>query len=178
MAIDGTHLHTPDEEQITWRYPKRAGGTIEFGYPLLRLLAVVECGTRAILAACFGPEDVGELPYARRLLGYLDRSMLLLADAAFEAVDFLAAVATTGAQFLVRSSARRRPTIQRGLPDGSYLATLSLGVYRAGAGYSMLPLRVVEAWITVTLQHQHPGHGRRTCTPSSSVNGVEVTAAH
>lgn len=150
VALDGTHLHVPDEPQVTWRYPKRAGDVLEFGYPLLRLLAVVECGTRAVLAACFGPESDGELSYARKLLGCLDPTMLLLADAGFDAVEFLREVAATGAQLLVRSSARRCPTIQRRLADGSYLARLC-GVYRAGHGYSMLPVRVIEAWITVTL---------------------------
>ncbi|MBZ9640583.1 transposase [Streptomyces sp. PSKA30] len=119
MALDGTHLHTPDEEQVTWHYPKRSGEQLEFGYPLLRLLAVVECGAGAVLAAAFGPETSGELAYVRRLLNCLNASMLLLADAGFDAVDFLRDVAGTGAQFLVRSSARRCPTIQRRLPDGS-----------------------------------------------------------
>lgn len=150
VAIDGTHLHVPDEQQVSWRYRKRRGDTLEFGYPLLRLLVVVECGTRAVLAACFGPEDDGELVYAQRLVGCLDRCMLLLADAGFDAVEFLREVATCGAQFLVRSSARRCPTIARRLPDGSYLARLS-GVYRAGRGYGTLPVRVIEAWVTVTL---------------------------
>jgi transposase IS4-like protein/DDE family transposase len=150
VALDGTHLHTPDEEQITWHYPKRSGEHLEFGYPLLRLLAVVECGTRAVLAAAFGPETSGELTYARSLLTCLNASMLLLADAAFDAVEFLRETADTGAHFLVRSSARRSPIIQRYLADGSYLASLS-GVYRAQKGYNALPVRVIEAWITVTL---------------------------
>jgi hypothetical protein len=98
----------------------------------------------------FGPECTGELPYAARLLTALDRSTLLLADAAFDAFDFLGEVAATGAQFLVRSSARRCPTVGRRLPDGSYLAQLN-GGYRAGRGYRLLPVRVVEAWVTVTL---------------------------
>jgi hypothetical protein len=125
VAIDGTHLHVPEHEQITWRYPKRAGEKLEFGYPLLRLLVIVECGTRALLAAAFGPDDTGELPYATRLLKALDASMLLLADAGFDAVNFLADTAATGAHFLVRSSASRRPTVLERLGDGSYLARLS-----------------------------------------------------
>ncbi|MFE6692316.1 IS4 family transposase [Streptomyces sp. NPDC057743] len=116
VAIDGTHLHVPNEEAVTWHYPKRQGKKLEFGYPLLRLLVLVECGTRAVLAACFGPEDTGELPYAQRLLGCLDSSMLLLADAGFDAVEFLREMGGTGARFLVRSSARRCPTLQRHLP--------------------------------------------------------------
>ncbi|MFI6448835.1 transposase domain-containing protein [Kitasatospora sp. NPDC050543] len=97
VALDGTYLHAPDEAQVTWRYPKRVGQVLEFGYPLLRLVAVVECGTRALLAAGFGPEPEGQLPYARRLLGCLDASMLLLADANFDAIDFLHDLADTGA---------------------------------------------------------------------------------
>jgi hypothetical protein len=61
VAIDGTHLHVPDDQAVTWRYPKRASEWREFGYPLLRLLALIECGTRAVLAAAFGPESGGEL---------------------------------------------------------------------------------------------------------------------
>ncbi|MEJ8640029.1 IS4 family transposase [Streptomyces sp. MS2.AVA.5] len=109
VAVDGTLLHVPDDEAITWRYPKRVGEKMEFGYPLLRLVVLVECGTRAVLAAAFGPESEGELPYARRLLGALDHSMLLLADAGFDATTFLHAIHARGAQFLVRSSARRLP---------------------------------------------------------------------
>jgi hypothetical protein len=150
VAIDGTYLHTPDEKQITWKYPKRSGDTLEFGYPLLRLLVVIECGTRAVLDAAFGPESDGELAYAHRLLKHLDRSMLLLADAGFDAKDFLTEVAGTGAQFLVRSTASRRPIIQRRLTDGSYLARLR-GPYRAGHGYALLDVRMIEASVTVTL---------------------------
>lgn len=146
VAIDGTHLHVPDTPQLTWRYPKRAAAKLEFGYPLLRLLVVIECGTRALLGAAFGPEAEGELPYARRLVGVLDHTMLLLADAGFDAAEFLHDVAASGAQFLVRSSARRCPTIAQRLPDGSYLARI---------GYRTLPVpilvRIIEAQITITL---------------------------
>lgn len=146
VAVDGTLLHVPDDEAVTWHYPKRSGESVEFGYPLLRLLVVVECGTRAILAAAFGPESDGELTYAGRLLGALDRSMLLLADAAFDANEFLRDMQASGAQFLVRSSARRVPTPFRHLGDGSYLARLGYGVLPV-----LLEVRVIEAQITVRL---------------------------
>ena len=58
VAIDGTFLHVPDDADASpGVIRKRAGESLEFGYPLLRLLALVECGTRAVLAAAFGPED-------------------------------------------------------------------------------------------------------------------------
>ncbi|MFE9890230.1 transposase [Streptomyces scopuliridis] len=91
------------------------------GNPLLRLVVLVECGTRAVLAAAFGPESDGELTYAVRLLSVLDRTMLLPADAGFDANEFARDVQATGAQFLVRPSARRVPTPFRYPGDGSCL---------------------------------------------------------
>lgn len=151
VAVDGTTLSVPDEEAVTWRYPKHAGEVLEFGYPLLRLVALVECGTRALLGAAFGPDTTGELGYAHRLLDHLDTSMVLLADAYYDALDFLEAVTGTGASFLLRSTRKRRPTVRRPLPDGSYLTTICAGKYRAGRGYGRLEVRVIEAWMTVTL---------------------------
>jgi Insertion element 4 transposase N-terminal/Transposase DDE domain len=146
VAVDGTHLHAPDDPAITWRCPRRAGERLEFGYPLLRLAALVECGTRAVLAAAFGPEAAGELAYASTLLGALDATMLVLADAYFDAAGFLRDISLTRAQFLVRSAARRCPTPLTRLPDGSYLARLGYGVLPA-----LLPVRVIEAAVTIIL---------------------------
>jgi hypothetical protein len=149
--VDGTSLRLPDREPVTARFPKRHGPQYEFAYPVLRLITLVETGTRAVIAAAFGPEADGELAYATQLLNHLGTRTLLLADAAFDAVAFLRDVHSTGAHFLVRSTAGRHPTIGQRLPDGSYLSRLS-GSYRAGRGYEMLTVRVIEAWITVTLQ--------------------------
>jgi transposase IS4-like protein/DDE family transposase len=146
VAVDGTHLHAPDDPAITGRCPRRGGQRLEFGYPLVRLAALIECGTRAVLAAAFGPEATGELAYAGQLLSALDAGMLLLADAGFDAAQFLRDVSATGAQFLVRSGARRCPTPLRHLPDGSYLARLGYGVLR-----ELTEVRVIEAVITITL---------------------------
>ncbi|MFE2521100.1 hypothetical protein [Streptomyces mirabilis] len=36
VAVDGTHLHAPDDPQVTWRYPKRVGEIVDFRYLLCR----------------------------------------------------------------------------------------------------------------------------------------------
>lgn len=146
VAIDGTLLRTPDDPALTRHYPKRPAARTESGYPLLRLLVLIECGTRAVLAAAFGPDTTGELSYARRILHALDTSMLLLADAGFDAADFFRDATTTGAQLLIRATARRHPTPLRHLPDGSYLALLGHGVLTP-----LLLVRIIEARITITL---------------------------
>lgn len=57
----------------------------------------------------------------------------------------------TGASFLLRSTRKRRPTVRRPLPDGSYLTTVRAGKHRAGRGYGQLEVRIIEAWMTIEL---------------------------
>jgi hypothetical protein len=109
------------------------------GYPLVRLMALAETGTRALLGAVFGPCDAGEEAYASRLLHLLDPDMLVLADRGFDGNGFLAAVAAAGAQFLIRLDAGRRPPVLARLEDGSFLTRLG-----------GLTVRVIDASITVT----------------------------
>ncbi|WP_324606705.1 transposase [Kitasatospora azatica] len=106
---------------------------------MLELMTLVETGTRALIGAVFGTTSDGETAYARRLLHHLGPDMLVLWDRGFDANAFLAAVATTGAQFVGRLRANRRTPILARLADGSYLSVLGT-----------VPVRVVEARITVT----------------------------
>ncbi|MDT0468434.1 IS4 family transposase [Streptomyces sp. DSM 41699] len=157
VAIDGTTLNAPDEPAVTWRYPKHIGPVREFGYPIVRLVTLVECGTRALIDAVFGPDRTGEISYAHRLLGGLDGSMLLLADAYYDAVGFLTAVSDAGAAFLLRSTRKRRPTIRHPLPDGSYRTFIQSNNYRAGRGYpefdSWWACKMGRPWICAGEEH-------------------------
>src|SRR5215475_2738752 len=116
---------------------KAALGTT--GYPAVELMTLVETGTRALLGAVFGPPATGETDYARKLLPLLSRDMLVLADRGFDAAEFLADLAATGAQFLVRLRANRRLPVLARLPDSSFLSRLG-----------GLTIRVIAAHVTVT----------------------------
>ena len=101
-AIDGTIVTVPDSESVRARYAKQAGNHGGTGYPQVRVLALVSCGTRALIDAVFGPTSSGETRYASRLLGSLRPGMIVLADRNFAAQDLLAQIAGTGAHVLVR----------------------------------------------------------------------------
>jgi Insertion element 4 transposase N-terminal/Transposase DDE domain len=145
-AIDGTAMTVPDTPAVLTRFTKQAGNHGGAGYPQLRLLALVACGTRTLIDAVFGPTTSGETSYAPALLRSLRPGMILLADRNFGAKDLLADVAATGAEVLVRlKNGRNMPVLARH-GDGSYLSTL-------GA----LRVRVIDCEITISTTA-----GRRT----------------
>jgi hypothetical protein len=68
-----------------------AFGVTVGGSPQLRLLALTECGTRALIDAVFdGAGNASEHVLARRLLASLAPGMLLLADRNFPAINCVA----------------------------------------------------------------------------------------
>ncbi|MGO1057476.1 IS4 family transposase [Crossiella sp. CA198] len=139
-ALDGTTLSVPDSAANLAAYPRQSGSHGGSGYPLMRLLTVMACGTRTILAATFGPISTGETTYAPRLFGCLRPGMLLLADRNFAAQDLFTQITDTGAGLLIRCKDNRAlPQVGR-LPDGSWLTARG-----------RLTLRVIEAEILVRL---------------------------
>jgi hypothetical protein len=153
-AIDGTTMSVPDSRENLAVYGRQAGTHGGSGYPLLRLLAVVACGTRTVIGAVFGPASTGETSYAPRLLSCLRPGMLLLADRNFAARDLAGQIAATGADLLIRCKDDRKLPPVGHCPDGSWLALLG-----------QLPIRVIDAQISVTLGGQrHAGHYRLITT--------------
>ena len=147
-AIDGTTLTVPDSPANLTRFRKGGGHHGGTGYPQVRLLALVACGTRTIIDAVFGPTTAGETTYAPDLLRSLRQGMIVLADRNFAAAGLIAAIAATRADALVRvKNGRKLPPLRR-YRDGSYLS-------RLGA----TPVRVIEAQITIATSA-----GRRTGT--------------
>ena len=154
-AIDGTTMSVPDSLANLAAYGRQTGSHGGSGYPLLRMLTVVACGTRTVIDAVFGPVTVGEISYAPRLFGCLRSGMLLLADRNFAVKGLAEQIHATGADLLIRcKNDRNLPAIGR-CPDGSWLALL-------GA----VTVRVIDAEITVTTSGQphHTGRYRLVTT--------------
>jgi Insertion element 4 transposase N-terminal/Transposase DDE domain len=153
-AIDGTTLSIPDSSRNLAAYDKQAGSHGGSGYPLLRLVALVACGTRTLIDAVFGPASCGELDYAHRLAGSLQAGMLVLADRNFGAAALIGQLAATKAHLLVRLKANRKLPVLCRYRDGSYLS--QIGTVR---------VRVVECEITIaTSAGRHTGACRLATT--------------
>jgi len=137
-AIDGTTLDVPDTPAHRARLGKQDNQYATAGYPQIRLVALVACGTRAIIDAVFGPAADGEPAYAARLLPSLHRGMIVLLDRGLSSNVLLSAVSGTSADFLARLTANRKPPVLARLADGSFLSVLG-GV----------TVRIIECQITI-----------------------------
>ena len=140
VAFDGCKsVKVPDTDRNRAWLGKMKASLGETGYPVIQLMTLVETGTRALAGAVFGTTAIGELDWARKLLHLLDATMLVLMDRGFDGGDFLAEIAATKAQFLVRLTCTRRPPVLARLPDGSVLSLIG-GV----------KVRIITASVTVT----------------------------
>ena len=155
VAIDGTFLDVPDGPATRARLGKGSNQyTAASGYPQILLVALVACGTRAILDAAFGPRGGGETGHGQRLARSLRTGMIVLLDRGLSGNDFLGVIAGTGAAFLVRLSAARKPPVLRRFPDGSFLSRLGT-----------VEVRIIECQITIaTTAGRHTGAYRLATT--------------
>ena len=137
-AIDGTTLPVADTPANRGAYAKQPGHHGGSGYPLLRLVALVACGTRSLLEVAFGPTSSGETTMCERLLGGLHAGMLVLCDRNLTTAALTRRIAATGAHLLGRCKSDRKLPLLRRLADGSWLSALG-GVQ----------VRVVQAEVTI-----------------------------
>jgi hypothetical protein len=110
VAFDGCRsIKVPDTPRNRGWLGKMNAALGVTGYPVIQLMTLCETGTRALIGAAFGSTAGGEITWARRLLHHLDETMLVLIERGFDCGTFLAEVAATRAQFLVRLTATPRP---------------------------------------------------------------------
>lgn len=127
--------------------------------PQLRLLALLECGTRAVIGAALdGAGQASEQALARRVLACLTTGMLLLADRNFDGHELWGLARSAGAHLAwrARSSLVFQPLEH--LPDGSFTSVIQTPA-AAAQGYRRRkrglppprdghPVRVIEYTVT------------------------------
>jgi hypothetical protein len=157
VAIDGTIMSVADSTANLAVYRKQRGGRNgDSGYPQLRLLALVSCGTRTVIDAVFGPVSAGETTCTPLLLPSLRAGMLLLGDRNFAAGFLARKITETKADFLIRvrtgNGAPKLPVLRR-LPDGSWLSA-----------FGGVSVRVIDAEITIATSAGQSRDGCRLIT--------------
>jgi hypothetical protein len=124
VSLDGTTLCTLDTPENDERFGRPPASRGRSAWPQLRLVALLENGTRVLFAAALDAYRVAETTLVRRIVGRLEDGMLCLADRGIYSYSLWTAAATTGAELLWRvQKGVGLPEVQR-LADGSYLSEI------------------------------------------------------
>lgn len=124
VSVDGTTLCTLDTPENDERFGRPPASRGRSAWPQVRLVALLENGTRVLFAAALDAYRVAETTLVRRILGRLEDGMLCLADRGIYSYSLWTAAAATGAELLWRvQRGIVLPEVQR-LADGSYLSEI------------------------------------------------------
>ena len=145
VSVDGSTLAVADTRENRQEFGRTGAGRGKTAFPSLRFSALVETGTHLIFAAEMDGLATTEVALAERLLPRVDGSMLILADRLYAGFAFLAAVADTGARFLVRIRQDVILPVLEQLADGSYRSQMTDRRHRPGPRRSgALAVRVIN----------------------------------
>jgi hypothetical protein len=155
-AFDGTTFEVADTTENAAAFERPAGSCGPGGYPQARVVALIECGTHAVLDAVIGERGQGESTLALALAGAAGPDTLVLADRNMLGVQLWTAFRERGAHLLwrLKSPVATRP--QAVLADGSWLARVRMDKHTAAA--LRRSGRPVPAALTVrVLEYTLPG---------------------
>ena len=140
VAIDGMTLDVADSEVNAAEFGRPGVNKGEqSAFPQARVVAIAECGTRAVFDAVVGPYTTGENTLAVDLVERLQPGMVLLADRGFCGYPLWDKAQATGADLLWRAKSNMRPRHVETLADGTWIGELRPG---GNAGRHAQPHRV------------------------------------
>ena len=127
VSLDGTTLRVLDTDANSERFGRPSARRGTTAYPQVRLVALLENGTRVLFAVATGAYATAENILARTVVKRLKEGMLCLADRGFFGYELWKQALATGADQLWRIKSSLKVRIVEKLPDGSYLSHLRKG---------------------------------------------------
>lgn len=148
LAVDGTSADVQNTPENRERYGLHSNQHGETGYPAVKAVVLIECGTHAPLAATFGGEHDSETALFDRFRERLDQGHLLLADRYYYSFERFKDCAQRAGALVWRVSKGLKLRPCRSFADGSYLAELRPSYKLTHDGRSAkderLTVRVIE----------------------------------
>jgi hypothetical protein len=122
LAIDGTTFTVADAPANESTFGRARNQKGQSGYPLMRVVALCEVGTHALLKWVARGYRVGEQALAARLWQYVPAGSLLLGDRNFHSFDLWQAAGAGFWGLLVRVQSGPKFLVDQVLGDGSFLS--------------------------------------------------------
>jgi hypothetical protein len=155
-GIDGVQFNIQDTVENAYAFPRSKSGSGTGAYPFVRLVALVELGTRVVFdyeMTARRKEDgikkeeetetkeVSENKLARVLLSRLTPDQIVLGDRLYANYNLASIIQKTKARYLLRIKLDTHLEIGRELEDGSFISKLYLGGRK---GKEFIEVRVIE----------------------------------
>jgi hypothetical protein len=145
VVMDGSLLALQDTAANAKAFGRPSNQSGTGAWPMLRFVALLEAGTRAIWGAATGPYHSSEVSLARELVGRLDKGMLCLADRLFPGYTLWKEASAKGCHLLWRTKTSLRLNWEKDLPDGSWIGRwISANPAERRANPAGLRVRVIE----------------------------------
>ncbi len=115
--LDGTGISMPDTAENQAVFPQPTTQSVGVGFPLLRLCALIDLASGAVLKAATGAHrgaGHSELDLSRTLLGGLCAGDVLLADALYANYWLIAELTAAGVDVVLQQHGSRRTDFRRG----------------------------------------------------------------
>lgn len=122
VAVDGSALSIQNTDANRERFGVHFNQFGEIGYPYMKFVALVECGTRVIFAASTGQVHTSEAELFERLISKLDPGMILLADRLYYSFTQWKSCDAKGVSLLWRAGRNLALKPVKEFDDSSYLA--------------------------------------------------------
>lgn len=144
VSLDGSTLDLADTEANEKEFGRPGSPRGESAFPKLRFVSLVENGTHVLFGAVPGSYHVGETTLARKVIPYLSKGMLCIADRNFFGYDLWKDALKTKADLLWRMKKNHiLPCIKR-LEDGSYLSKIYKSSKDRRRDKNGITVRVIE----------------------------------
>ncbi|MGH3511776.1 MAG: IS4 family transposase [Candidatus Dormibacteria bacterium] len=173
MALDGLVLDVPDTPVNDEAFGRSGNATTPSPFPQVRLVALAECGTHAVVDAAFGPVTTGEQTLAEALITRFTAGLLVVADRNFYSYQAWQQARSTGAQLLWRVTSNLTLPVLEWLPDGSYRSLVINPKIRgrrrealiaaAKAGADLDPAQASMVRVVEYMIDNRPGTGELFC---------------
>lgn len=153
MALDGTVFDVPDtpSNARVFGYPATRPGTVA-AFPKVRLVLLIEAGTHLIVDALMCPYRIGERTRAKKLLRSVHSGMLLMWDRGLHSYKMVQAALNQKCDYLGRIPKNVKFSVEKALPDGSYLSWIAPDGKSKKKGGTKILVRVIE--YTIDTDHQ------------------------
>jgi hypothetical protein len=144
LALDGSVWEMPDTPENRAFFGSASNQHSQAAFPQLRVAALCEVQTHAVIDFEYGPYNDSELALSKPLLQRLPGGSLVLMDRGLSYFEQVQEVKQRGGEVLARVKVSRALPVEEALPDGSYLSHIYPDYNASRRQEGGIPVRVIR----------------------------------